>query len=319
MTWLKLDDAFADHPKVMAAGPLASWLHVCGLLYCSRLLTDGFIPAGQVRKLADVDDAIGLAEQLVAVGLWDVADGGYQVHDYLDFNPTREEALQRREHISEVRRDAGRAGGVASAKARAKAEPFIKEATEPNDEANCLTVADDTVKQNASPVPIPYPSRPQPTPEPREKPPRARAKPATRAAGADAPPRRDAVFEALATSCYGKYQGLTKDERGKVNAAVASLRATEMTDEELAAEIPRRHRLYPKLYPELGEPSPTAISGNWTKLGNLASQNGHGNDLTATERSARERDELGRALAAAGILPDTERPGGGAVAQRAAG
>jgi hypothetical protein len=55
MTWVKIDDGFADHPKVIEAGPMASWLFLCGLTYCSRQLTDGFIPAGQLRRLADVD------------------------------------------------------------------------------------------------------------------------------------------------------------------------------------------------------------------------------------------------------------------------
>lgn len=151
MTWVKLDDAFTDHPKVMAAGPLASWLHVCGLTYCSRLLTDGFIPAGQVRKLADVDNAGELAEQLVAVGLWDRCEGGFRIHDYLDYNPSREDALAKREHVSEVRREAGRAGGMAKA---ANQQPSKSVA---NDVANCQAVASDESWQNASPVPVPQP------------------------------------------------------------------------------------------------------------------------------------------------------------------
>ena len=80
MAWIKLDDQFADHPKIVAAGPLASWLHVCGLTYCGRYLTDGWIPIGQIRKLADVDEPMKLAEILVDVGLWEESEGGYIVH-----------------------------------------------------------------------------------------------------------------------------------------------------------------------------------------------------------------------------------------------
>jgi hypothetical protein len=54
---------------------------VCGLTYCARLLTDGFIPTGQVRKLADLDRALDLAQILVGVGLWEEVEGGYQVTD----------------------------------------------------------------------------------------------------------------------------------------------------------------------------------------------------------------------------------------------
>jgi hypothetical protein len=79
MAWAKIDDQFADHPKVIAAGPLAGWLYVCGLTYCARLLTDGFIPTGQVRKLADLDRAMDLAHTLVEVGMWEEVGGGFQV------------------------------------------------------------------------------------------------------------------------------------------------------------------------------------------------------------------------------------------------
>lgn len=90
MPWVRVDDGFTDHPKVMAAGPAASWLYVCGLTYSARLLTDGFIPASQVRKLADLENAGALADTLVRVGLWQRCDGGFRIHDYHDYNPTAE-------------------------------------------------------------------------------------------------------------------------------------------------------------------------------------------------------------------------------------
>ena len=96
MSWLKIDDQFPDHPKVVEAGPLASWLHVCGMAYCARYLTDGFIPGGQIRKLADVDNASDLAAKLVQAGLWETVDGGFVVHDYLDYNPSAEEVKAKR-------------------------------------------------------------------------------------------------------------------------------------------------------------------------------------------------------------------------------
>lgn len=97
MTWVRLDDGFPDHPKVAAAGPLAAWLYVCGLAYSARLLTDGFIPAAQARRLADVPEAGALAVRLVEVGLWEVAKGGYRIHDYLDYQPSAERIRHDRE------------------------------------------------------------------------------------------------------------------------------------------------------------------------------------------------------------------------------
>src|SRR5215207_3410137 len=96
MTWVKLDDNFPDHPKVMQAGPMAMWLYVSGLCYCGRLLSDGRIPRGQVRKLADVDGAMELAARLVQVGLWEECDEGFRIHDYLHYNPSREQVQAER-------------------------------------------------------------------------------------------------------------------------------------------------------------------------------------------------------------------------------
>jgi len=104
VSWIKIDDQFADHPKVIAAGPLAAWLYVCGLTYCGRYLTDGWIPDGQVRKLADIDDAAAQVQRLVDVGLWERVDDGYIVHDYLEYNPTGEKV--RAERAANARRQA---------------------------------------------------------------------------------------------------------------------------------------------------------------------------------------------------------------------
>lgn len=54
-----------------------------------------------------------LAETLVDAGLFDRAEGGYRVHDYHDFNDTRQEALARKDTDREQRRQAGIASGVA--------------------------------------------------------------------------------------------------------------------------------------------------------------------------------------------------------------
>src|SRR5262245_58604228 len=99
MTWVKVDDHMSEHPKIVAAGPLAGWLHVCALQYASRNLTDGFIPSRAVATLANFDGisvtlatigdlgAVGddvhtsaLAETLVDVGLWEPVSGGYRIH-----------------------------------------------------------------------------------------------------------------------------------------------------------------------------------------------------------------------------------------------
>lgn len=97
MAWVRLADDFPDHPKVVRAGPLAAWLYVCGLSYANRYATDGFIPSAQVRRLADVPDSESLAERLVESGLWELAEDGFQIHDYRDYQPSADEVKRERE------------------------------------------------------------------------------------------------------------------------------------------------------------------------------------------------------------------------------
>ena len=145
MAWVKLDEQFTDHPKIMQAGPLASWLYVCGLTYCNRLLTNGHIPAGQLRKLADLDGADLLAATLVRVGLWDTVDGGYQVHDYLDYQPSKDQVMAQREAtaIRQGRFRENKRNGVTNA------------VTTPV--SNAFSNAPINAPNNAVPVPVPVP------------------------------------------------------------------------------------------------------------------------------------------------------------------
>jgi len=89
MAWVKLDDGFPEHPKVEEAGGDAAWLHVCALAYCNRNLTDGFISLGVVNRLSDRRAPRKLAERLVTAGIWDATEGGWTIHDYLDFQPSK--------------------------------------------------------------------------------------------------------------------------------------------------------------------------------------------------------------------------------------
>ena len=112
MAWLRIDDTVPEHRKMLAAGHAAAWMWVCGIAYCQRQLTDGFIPALAIPMLGvtGADRAKKLAHVLVKVGLFEAVDGGYCVHDYHDHNATKDEALARKEAISLKRSEAGRRG-----------------------------------------------------------------------------------------------------------------------------------------------------------------------------------------------------------------
>jgi hypothetical protein len=142
MTWTKLSDDFDQHPKIIAAGPLAELLHIHGLIYCNRYLTDGHIPATAVRRLITVPEK-RLVERLVELGIWLTVKDGYQIHDFSEYQSTRAKVLAERKQKS----SAGQAGGLARAKAEGKhLDP------DPVPEARTLPVP------VSEPVPDPAPS-----------------------------------------------------------------------------------------------------------------------------------------------------------------
>lgn len=130
MTWCRLDDTFPEEPRVLEAGPEAAWLHVVALCYSSRHVTDGFVSAAALKALGGAK-AKRLAAVLVRVKLWVEEEGGWQIRDYLDTQPSRE-------HVLEVRRQraaAGRVGGIRSGESReAKAKQDASSALEANGE-----------------------------------------------------------------------------------------------------------------------------------------------------------------------------------------
>ena len=74
MVWLRIDDQIAHHPKFIDAGPIASWLWLCGNTYCNKYLTDGFIRESALPTLGSVTNGKKWADVLVQVGLEDLVD-----------------------------------------------------------------------------------------------------------------------------------------------------------------------------------------------------------------------------------------------------
>ena len=106
MTWGKVDDNLAFHPKVLQAGNEAMGLWIRALSYSCQQLTDGFIPS----TVVGVFDGFDSAERLVQSGLWHLADGGYQFNDWADYQPTRKDVESKRESVRSARSEAGKRG-----------------------------------------------------------------------------------------------------------------------------------------------------------------------------------------------------------------
>lgn len=100
--FLKILADIAKQHKFIEAGPVASWLWLAGVGHCRLSSTDGFIPKLVVPTLVPgMKGAFAHAAALVRVGLWDEVVGGYLVHDYFDFNPSRAELEQMRRDDNE--------------------------------------------------------------------------------------------------------------------------------------------------------------------------------------------------------------------------
>lgn len=99
MTWFKVDDSFYDHPKVFDAPDCAVALWTRAGSWCARNLTDGFVPAAVPARLCG-DSTTAVAE-LVHRGLWSRTRGGYQFHDWTEYQPTKEKVTQERKANAE--------------------------------------------------------------------------------------------------------------------------------------------------------------------------------------------------------------------------
>lgn len=152
MAWVKLDDQFFSHPKVLPLSKGAKLLYLSGLAYASAQLTDGRLnPSAVVLAARTVSVSPKLADELVAAGLWDSTEGIYAIHDYLTYNPDRASVLAHRAEVSGLRAAAGRIGGVRSGESR-------REKIEAKPKQNASPFAYEATKQNRSPVPYPSPT-----------------------------------------------------------------------------------------------------------------------------------------------------------------
>lgn len=103
MAWARLDDRANGNAKLIALGNVAFRLWACGLIYCQANLTDGVIPehaiptfgvrATPAQRRTAINDE--LCQSLVPGKgpMWQRTKGGYEVHDYLDWNDSRETIL----------------------------------------------------------------------------------------------------------------------------------------------------------------------------------------------------------------------------------
>lgn len=145
--WARIDDGWLTNPKMAAAGKDGRALWIAGLLFATRELTDGFVPETALGLLCGSADVKKNAVKNLttpwregASPLWDLVDGGWMMHDYENYQPSGSKVKETRE----VRAEAGRRGGLASAAKR---------------QANAQANEEQTPELNPTPFPFPVVSK----------------------------------------------------------------------------------------------------------------------------------------------------------------
>jgi hypothetical protein len=103
VSWLRIDDAFPQHPKIVGLPRSDRWTWLEVLAYCARYRTEGKVPPG-------VHEAVPAAtpktlQKYVQAGLLDEDETGLRVHDWSDFNPKDPTKAQRQARWRASHRD----------------------------------------------------------------------------------------------------------------------------------------------------------------------------------------------------------------------
>ena len=94
--WVRFDNTMPDNIKVAPLNDRSFRLWINAICYCSRAQSDGFLPLAVLPALCRTA-ALRAARDLVGAKLFDEVEGGFRVHDYLDFNPSRARLTEMRE------------------------------------------------------------------------------------------------------------------------------------------------------------------------------------------------------------------------------
>ena len=96
MVWARIDDGYFTHHKTAALSKDAKLLDLAGITFSARELRDGKLTDRDVRIVAaevDVVDLSATLDELRLARRWVRFDGGWEIHDYLEYNPSREQVI----------------------------------------------------------------------------------------------------------------------------------------------------------------------------------------------------------------------------------
>lgn len=110
MTWVRIDDEFPDHKKIAGLSNDAFCLHVTAMCWAAKWQTDGKLPGKLLGKLGwRCQEPASAAAELVAANVWEITPEGWEIHDFSEYNPTKEKIAE----LAAKRSEAGKAGAMA--------------------------------------------------------------------------------------------------------------------------------------------------------------------------------------------------------------
>lgn len=104
MAWTRVDDNFLGHPKTVRAAQILGKFGLGRVLvvwhqgqsHANRYLTNGYLTRDVVARFHDDPRPLAVADAMVSSGLWEAAGDDYAIHDYLDYNSSKDAVLQKR-------------------------------------------------------------------------------------------------------------------------------------------------------------------------------------------------------------------------------
>lgn len=103
MPFGRLHEEAAGDSKLLAISDAAWRMWGMGLIYCQKNLTDGYIPAGAIfvwgiraKQPHRIAEELCTPQVAGKAALWERAADGYQVHDYLQWNDSKDDILKGR-------------------------------------------------------------------------------------------------------------------------------------------------------------------------------------------------------------------------------
>ena len=125
MPWVRYDDQYPIHRKVAGLSDAAFRLNTAAIFWCSRNGTDGFVPEEDLDQVcAQVRDPARFAAECVKRRTWHLAadqctsedcppprdQPGWRIHDYLEYQPTKDETEAAKKKQQEQKSSGGKLG-----------------------------------------------------------------------------------------------------------------------------------------------------------------------------------------------------------------